>query len=58
MVKNTVSPTIDSRNACDFTTLEFELILDVDGIDFGTSRLLWEVSVNAGHHKGKILYLL
>ena len=37
IAKNAVSPAIDSNNARDFTTLEFELILDVDSIEFGAS---------------------
>ena len=37
IAKNAVSPAIDSNNARDFTTLEFELILDVDGVEFGAS---------------------
>ena len=52
-----MSPAIDSNNARDFTTLEFGLILDVDGVEFSASQFLQEVSVNAGD-KGKMPYLL
>ena len=57
IAKNAVSPAIDSNNARDFTTFEFELILDVDGVEFGASWFLQGVSVNAGD-EGKIPYLL